>query len=367
MQARSQLGGGEQGPLPYPTMDPGSLPPRRSIANFAKDLARGPIPPFHGKVTRVPVSDTAPRILYLTKIIRSMCMEWLSRRGGYRNKTVFVKGRRKTGRIWESPMWETLDLKFSQASLDNLISGFEYSSGQTKVLQLHSNKTATIADQIFSYLLVRRMLPGSKRIQEFWEDADGTKVELNCPLLVLYNPDVSPLDTQIIDLLQATEYGIILNYLDRDVATQWLGAEKRRSGMKASEALPYYNRFGEFLSRWFCQIQKTERFDLLTPLSEYFRIVVNLHGKREAFLRKIEDKIVVDIYSASEREQFRKSLGRIYKLGEQLEAVFDECRSRAYVERTASDHMFLASYHDIYRPISEDIKAIGRRFSGEIG
>lgn len=351
----------------FPTSDAGALPPRRSLVTFAQDLAsKRAIPKFHGKITRVKVDQTAERVLYLADVIRRMAMGWLCRQGGYRRKTVCIKERRSTGRIWESPIWEAFNLRFSSKSLDLLIHSFDYCAGQPECLILPNTDTLTNGDAIFFHLIIQRLFDGPNQITAFWAES-LSDTPIHSPFTQLYHPDLSPFDLATIELLQSPQYSIAMSYLDKDVARSWLAGENRRAAQKSSDALPYYEKFAEFLTGWLENAMKIERYDLLNVVAEYFKRVIRHHGKSETFTRKVQGKIVVDIYSASERERFERSLGRIYKIGEKLDHAFEQCRSRAYVERTAADHLYLASYQDVYRPVSDDVRAIGRQFSGEIG
>lgn len=351
----------------HPTMEGGGSPPRKSLVTFAQDLAsKRAIPKFHGKIKRVKVDQTAERVLYLADVIRRMTMNWLCRSGGYRRKTVCINERRSTGRIWEPPIWEALDLRFSSKSLTLLIHAFDYCSGPSEGFILPKTADLTNGDVIFLHQIVRRLFAAPSQITAFWAESLSDH-PIHSPFTQLYNPDLSPFDPKTIELLQSPQYSIALSYLDKDVARHWLAGENRRSAMKSSDALPFYEKFAEFLTAWLENAMKIERYDLLIAVAEYFKRVIGHHGKSETFTRKVQGKIVVDIYSASERERFERSLGRIYKIGEKLDVAFEQCRSRAYVERTAADHLYLASYQDVYRPVSDDVRAIGRQFSGEIG
>lgn len=358
---------GQGGPNPFPPAEAGAQPPRRSLVTFAQDLASGrTIPKFHGKIKRVKVAEPAERVLYLTDVIRRMTMKWLCKEGGYRRKTVCVKERRSTGRIWESPIWDALDFRFSSQSLHLLVNAFEFCSGPPESLVLPETETLTNGDAIFLHLIVRQLFQGPTQVASFWADS-LSDTPIHSPFTLLFHPDLSPLSQKAIEQLQGPRDSIAISYLDRHIARQWMKGELRRSGMKSSDALPFYERFADFLTAWFENALKAERYDLLNVAAEYFRLVIRHHGKSETFTRKVLAKIVVDIYSASERERFERSLGRIYKLGEKLDGAFEQCRSRAYVERSAADHIYLASYQEIYRPVSDDVRAMGRQFSGEIG
>ena len=187
------------------------------------------------------------------------------------------------------------------------------------------------------------------------------------PVTRFYHPDRRDPNDADWACLRSEAFGILLTYIDRSVARAWVRSELERTALSASESLPRYEQFGETLWAWLEWARGEEAYDRLLVIGEYFRRCMAALGSRESLIRGVTNRVMVDLYSASDRERFQRSLGRVYKLGEELAGISQRVRSKPYLERSPRDHLFLSGYHDIYRPVSDDVRAIGRQFSGEIG
>lgn len=337
--------------------------PRRSLVEFTRALSarRSPLP-FLGAVKRVAVSEASPRVLFLSEAIKRLTFEWLCREGGYRKRSVAGGERRLTGRLWENPIWESLELGFGPSSLADLVAMFHFSSGASKTLTL-GPPGGQLGDALFRHLLVERLMAWARGGELTLDGA----ITAGSPVTRFYFPDRQAPTEEEWACLRSDAFGVILTYLDRSVARVWVRSELERTGLSAEQSLPRYELFGQTLWSWLEWARGEEAYDRLLVIGEYFRRCMAALGSRESLIRGVANRVMVDLYSASERERFQRSLGRVYKLGEELDSIYQRVRSKPYLERSPRDHLYLSGYHDIYRPVSNDIRAIGRQFSGEIG
>jgi len=358
-----------RGAAPDLVLPPSQRGPRCTLLDFTRRLAAGEgIGQLNGSVARRPVTGgPAPRILFLRNAIRRLVVSWLTHRGGYRRIQVAGEERVLSGRLWDSAPWRAAGLSFGPCSLQSLVSAYNFAAGREAGLEWRLEDLEG-GDLVLRHILLQSLRSGGHELGLLRSEDDViAQVTLASPLSSLYEPDLGGLDEGAIELLQSPGNSVLVRFLEGDIAARWLASEQARERMPAWDALQRYDRFANALEAWVAGALKRERPDLLLPLAVYFQRLLRLRGPREEILRRISGRVLIDFYAASDQQRFQRTLARIYLLGAQLDESAKRARARSYIDRSAADKVFLAGYQATYRDISEDLRAIGRRFGGEIG
>lgn len=364
------------GPATETPNEPAPAPrrlPRISLVDFTRRLDHGQPRPRRqprvaGAVERVKLGrgeGPAPRVLWLRDAIRRITIEWLARKGGYRQRTVAIGEGRRTGRLWSPGIWSTLKLSFTEQALTDLITTYRYAVGESRRCRFDPLPSDALGDLVFRHICLSSIT--AREGAGLFGHGEDLLDSSRSPLTTLFHPDLCEQDPDATGRLLQDDISVLLRYLDRSVALSWVDAWDKRLALVPSEAEEQAGRFADHLERFVCDSLRIERPDRLLVVGEFFRELMRRAGLREALIRRLKAKVVTEISSASERERCERTFGRIFAAGPELAAAFEEARGRSYVERSAADHLFLSGYHDVHRPVEDDIAAIARHLSGEIG
>lgn len=326
--------------------------------------------PFHlgdsGADSTAP--QIAPRIRYLSECIKKSVTEFLCRHGGYR-KLLVITGRKRTeGRLWDPKIWSRLEFKLSSACLQMLLFAYRTGGRQNWTRRFTVIPETSLGDEIFATQVLQNLCLDETdwlKIFKAKTDKDGKVARL--PFARFLRPDLGVLSESDIQHLQQDNWAYLQVYLARYIAREWYQAEKRRRKLKPARAQSRYQQFGDFLERWLNFSQQRQRSDLLFPLIEYFMLVFENEASANQVVSQLEKRVRRTIPSASKQQEYLRAVGTIYKLGERLTAIYQEAVGLAFIERSAADQVYMATYYKRFAQIANHVKFIGRHLSGEVG
>jgi len=211
--------------------------------------------------------------------------------------------------------------------------------------------------------------PAKRKLDPGAQGALRRLLELS-PLTLLFSPQslgsLSETADEAADRLEpcfAGDRAALLRYLDRSLARAWLAEEAGRRSSK-EPPLEAYLAAGRGLEGYV--LAAHQRPDALVPLFEFYQRYLARHGGREPVVGWFRERSRA-YRQASARERFLRAGATLFAPVEQIQRHVDRALGQSFVDRSEEERVLLGDYHERFKGIADELRAIRRELAGEVG
>lgn len=319
-----------------------------------------------------------PLLHALAPVLSRGTWRFLVRQGGYRGKDVVVAGRKRTGRLWEEPVWGAEPLTIGSGTVLWLAVLWDALAAlHTRAPEALSRTiTAALASPLTpgDRLALTAALAAFARDRESWRQLPDSPRSLGArvPLFGLAFPALLPPAAVPLEWkLDAPAEQIALQYLDEWLVGSWVEAIAGRGRRDIAEVRAWDDGMVRAIDALFNvaapgDLPGSGREHLLIPLARFYPALLRRFGGTPE-LRKAIDNLSRTITSTGEREAFEKAFGTVLRGGVRIDALVNQILALAWPDRTESQKRLAAEHETHYRAVRDEIRQLSRTLRREVG
>ena len=336
-----------------------------------------------------------PLLAALGPVIARGTWRFRVRHGGYRSRDVITGGRKRTGRMWDEPIWGPASLTVSHATVLWLAVLWD------GLAALHTRAPEALS-RTLAFAQAARLSPGDRlalaaaltpfvRDRETWRQLPEPlrRIGRIVPLFGLAHPeelvqqepnaqtegraasgnpeDGMPPEWSFDDPAEA----LALQYLDEWLVSHWCDAVLGRGRRDLAEVRAWDDGMVRAIDALFrtaapSDPSGSDREHLLVPLVRFYPALVRRAGGMPELRRRV-DELSRSIASTAEREAFESAFGTVLRGGVRLDVLVDRILATPWPDRTEPQKRLAAEYEVHYRPVREGIRQFSRTLRREVG
>lgn len=319
-----------------------------------------------------------PLLQALAPVLSRGTWRFLVKQGGYRSKDVITGAKKRTGRLWEEPIWGPEPLALSHATVLWLAVLWDALAAlHTRAPEaLSRTVTAAIANPLTpgDRLALTAALTAFARDRDSWRQlpepprALGAKI----PLFGLAHPGLLPAATVPLDwTFDAPAERLALQYLDEWLVSTWVEAIAARGRKDIAEVRAWDDGMVRAIDALFKiaapgDLPGSGKEHLLIPLARFYPALLRRFGGA-ADLRKAVDNLSRTINATGEREAFEMAFGTVLRGGVRIDMLVTQILALAWPDRTESQKRLAAEHETQYKPVRDEIRQLSRSLRREVG
>ena len=319
-----------------------------------------------------------PLLQALAPVLSRGTWRFLVRQGGYRSKDVIAAGRKRTGRLWEEPIWGAEALTIGYGTVLWLAVLWDAMAAlHTRAPEALSRTiTAAIANPLTAgdRLALTAALTPFARDREAWRQLPESPRALGAriPIFGLAHPGLLPPATVPLDWkLDAPAEQLALQYLDEWLVASWVEAIAARGRRDIAEVRAWDDGMVRAIDALFKvaapgDLPGSGKEHLLIPLARFYPALLRRFGGT-AELRKAVDNLSRTINSTGEREAFETAFGTVLRGGVRIDMLVTQILALAWPDRTESQKRLAAEHETHYRLVRDEIRQLSRALRREVG
>lgn len=319
-----------------------------------------------------------PLLRALAPVIAKGTWRFLARAGGYRNKDVIAGGRKRTGRLWDEPIWGTLPpLTIGHGTVAWLAALHDSLAAMATRAPEALSRTLTLAvdaplEAGDRFALTAALAPFS-RDRDTWRQLPDSvrRIGTRLPFFGMAQPALLPPDAKLDWPLTDPTEQLVLQYLDDWFVASWVEAIATRGKRDMAEARVFDAGMCGSIDALFRiaapgDLPGSGREHLLLPLARFYpALLARIGGPPE--LRRYVESLSRGIATTADREAFERGFGTVLRGGVRLDAVVNQIVTTPWADRTESQKRIAAEHEGSYRPVRDEIRQLSRTLRREVG
>lgn len=306
-----------------------------------------------------------PMLDHAAPLIAKGTWQFLARQGGFRKRDVVVKGRAKSGRLWDEPVWGAEPLRLTGATIAWLAEIHDdFARGDTPRGESIAFAGALAAGDRLALTAAMGQLRRSTSLEI---SPAATTLLARLPLFVLANPDRVGAPPEL--KLAEDQESIALQYLDDAIALAWV-SEIRRLQVRTTvaEQAGSFKRLSGILRALFvaASAPSNDQVHLLSPVVLFYPMLWRDLGGVDGISAWI-GRASEGLSTRAERENYEFNFGDLLHHGVALDDRAHHILQTPWPDRTESQKRLVAEHETRYREIRDEVRTLARRFRREFG
>lgn len=327
------------------------------------------------------VTIKTPRVALATaasELIGRKALQYMTEQGGHRERAVLRRGRRMRGRIWDAELNADFNLRYTIATerlwrlgvrvLPMIVGTQNDSTGFKRSIKGWLRVDGTDSGDWLVYLIA---LENIRRLNlNHWRQIEiESRLAHGSPLVALATLRTSNPE-QVQTLIRRPSVRLV-ECLEDPLVEHWLHTLQRQPETNAQAQVWQYR--AQVLTQWLDTLYDAQRLDLARGVMRLLRRWIDALSTREvgdperAGLAAQRIRAQLSASTARETQQLGQSVGRIFALGDRLDALRREMAAAHYGDdRYEEAQLYLADYESWYADDALTAPEVSRQLSGVV-